>query len=333
MNGYSDYIRELHVNFFCNYLQGTRLPNPSAGSFFVRLSSNICFGNGAGWTELNPGPIPPSAGYQPVTLPANPFATSAIASTGYLITHLGENDVVFPTALDFWEPIRQVGIWGHPSATTPEYFIAGFEFSTPLNLQAGERLSFRNSGVLGDAKGLRIYHSSGTPTVARGVNTAAETSANLYDTWADVLNSGDSTYPKLRTAGDLLDVSVIKIRLSSDIWVDWMDPDPVGGATPIQDWDYENTLDISNFSLTQYAVPTDDQRWLFRNTKVIVFSPATANRYISTMAVSLNNSSLSKVVPWGGGLVDGDPVTVTTGETPIIEINGFSSTMLKQGQS
>ena len=341
MNGYSDVIKDLHVRFYCNYLQETPPANIMDGHYWIRLSTVNCLSGGQNWNELNVGPTPPSAGYAPVALPyTNSIKYSAIASPsgpGCFTIHFGEFDIVFPTALDNWESIRQVGIWGSETSTDPNYFFGGFELSPALNLSAGERLSFKNNGVADTAKAIRINHtSSGGAEAASGVNTAAETGdsgGTGYDfRWSSVLNSSGATYPTLRSHSTFLPMEVINMSLSNDLWVDWLATDPA--ASYIQNWTTFQSIDTTNFSLTATDFPAPaGHRLLFRNEKVLVFSPASQNQYINTIGVTLTDISTVERRAWGGGLVDNAPVTVLTGETPIIEVHGFSSTMLTQGQT
>jgi len=341
MNGYSDVIKDLHVRYYCNYLQQTPPTNYQRGDYWLRLSKQKCLSGGQQWSELSAGPAPPSAGYEPIHLPQYLWKSNVIAppaGPGCLTIHFGSVDAVFPTALDNWETIQQVGIWGHETSTDPNYFFGGFEISPGLNLTAGERLSFKNNGVADTEKAIRINHtSSGGAETASGVNTYAETSgttSGFTHTWIELLNDGASTYPTLRTDSTYIPMARIKMALSNSLWVSWVEPDPAISGSYIQNWVYSQDMDTTNFSLTDYNLPDPGgHRLLFRNEKVIVYSPATEIRYVNTIGLSMTDSSSGNTRGWGGGLVDNAPVTVLTGETPIIEIHGFSSTFITQGQT
>lgn len=316
MNGYSDYVREIMTKFYANWLRGSAPANPWAGQdLYVRLSTTACTSVPTNFIEPSTG-AQWNPGYEAVKLTAPFFSDQLSGTVGSYMAYL-INDVVFNPALDTWnQPINQVCLFRHETATSAEYFIGGFEIPETY-LKAGESLTFKS--VDPDVRGISVRHVTPNTQQMHGLSAIAQKTDTAvgypWTGWSEMLNWNDATFPPwaVNLGGTEAPMEKTIINLKNETHIDWLDTSP--GSTQIQDWDY--AYDLSEM---EYATWNGD--FYFTNSYAIQFSLATATRAINTIA-STGLTGGSTLLVHFGGPVENAPVQVLTGETPVIEARGL----------
>ena len=290
--------------------------NPwSTNNFWVRLSTTRCLDTGAGWTELDEGPAPPDPGYAPVDIGASPFTVRASNLINYTSVDLGDQDVNFPQATQYWDKILQVGIWGHRTSTAANYFIGGFEIPGGLDIVSGESLSFKSNGKAADQKGIRVYHVTPIQEEANGINAGAENSIYFNYNWGGFLNVKTSTYPTLTVnPSDVPGYSFVAIsEFVAPSWTEEL-------ATGLE---YLNVpINTNNFEIVKYS-----GEWLWKNKVALEYSPVDQERNIRSASVGASYTeppTSFQNIFIAGGRVDSPPVVVAIGEIPVIEVGQLS---------
>lgn len=322
MNGYSDFVRDILIRYYSNYLQGSAPAVPySGGSRWVRLSRDPCASNGAGWVELDDS-VFQNPGYAPVEL-TNPVWVdhpSLTTEKGYYWSYLND-DVIFAPATDPWnQRINQVGIWGHPTSTAADQFILGFELPN-LQINYGESLTFKNESEL--VNGITTKHV--TPVIQHMNGIAAQlekadsgASSYVKIGTGGILNAGTATFPTLTSASVGLPITIMYVSLKEASHIDWLSLHPAIASA--QGWNVKLNLNGADFEYVTYLGDT----WLTNKT-AHQFTPSsgTANIYTIGATMYTNDSFSGGTIPAFGGAVDNAPVVVLDGETPVIEANGI----------